>query len=143
TLESLVEGLEDPGAIETTPLVRTEADAGDWLANGEGVIAKQLDAPYLPGERKGMVKVKRLRTIDCVVAGWRPGKEPDTVGSLILGLYDDDGQLHVVGHTSSFTAKRKRELVAELAPYETGERGKGDASRWTAGRELEWVDLRP
>ena len=107
------------------------------------MIAKQLDAPYRPGERTGMVKVKRLRTIDAVVVGWRPGKEPDTVGSLILGLYGTDGELHVVGHTSGLTAKRKRELVGELAPYETGQRGSADPSRWAAGRELEWVELRP
>ena len=71
------------------------------------MIAKRLDSPYLPGERKAMVKVKRLRTIDAVVAGWRPGKEENTVGSLMLGLYDDDGELRVVGHTSGLKAKRE------------------------------------
>jgi ATP-dependent DNA ligase len=90
-----------------------------------------------------MVKVKRVRTIDTVVVGWRPGKEEGTLGSLILGLYDKKGKLHVVGHTSGFRAKEKRELPAKLAPYETGERGSGDASRWDAGRELEWITLRP
>jgi ATP-dependent DNA ligase len=65
------------------------------------------------------------------------------VGSLILGLYDPGGELHVIGHTSGFSAKRKRELVGELAPYETGQRGSGDPSRWDAGRELEWIELRP
>jgi len=89
------------------------------------------------------VKVKRVRTIDCVVVGWRPGKEEGTVGSLILGLYEDGGELRVVGHSSGLTAKRKRELVAELAPYETGERGSGDPSRWDSDRELEWISLRP
>jgi ATP-dependent DNA ligase len=106
------------------------------------VIAKELDAPYRPGERKGMVKVKRVRTADCVVVGWRPGKEEGTVGSLILGLYDN-GELRVVGHTSGFRAKEKRELVDKLAPYETGERGSGDPSRWASGRDLEWIELRP
>ena len=80
-------------------------------SRGEGVIAKRVDSPYLRGERKAMVKVKRLRTIDAVVAGWRPGKEENTVGSLILGLYDEQGELHVVGHTSGLKAKEKRELV--------------------------------
>jgi ATP-dependent DNA ligase len=89
-----------------------------------------------------MVKVKRLRTLDCVVVGWRPGKEEGTVGSLILGLYDD-GEVRPVGHTSSFKAKEKRELIDKLAPYETGERGSADASRWAADRDLEWVSLRP
>ena len=71
------------------------------------MIAKELAAPYLPGERAGMVKIKRVRTIDAVVMGWRPGKKEGTVGAIILGLYDDDGRLREVGHSSGFTAKRK------------------------------------
>ncbi len=130
------------GSVELTPLVAEPAEAEPWLASGEGVIAKRLDAPYRPGERKGMVKVKRLRTIDCVVVGWRPGKEKGTLGSLILGLYDG-GKLRVVGHTSGFSAKEKRELPKRLAPYETGDRGSGDPSRWASGRELEWISVRP
>ena len=129
--------------VELTPTTTDPADAEPWLQGAEGVIAKQLDAPYRPGERTGMVKVKRVRTIDAVIVGWRPGKEEGTLGSLILGLYDKKGELHVVGHTSGFRAKEKRELPAKLAPYETGERGSGDPSRWTAGRELEWVTVRP
>src|SRR6266480_6392802 len=128
--------------VELTPTTRDPAQAEPWLQGAEGVVAKQLDAPYRPGERTGMVKVKRVRTIDCVVVGWRPGKEEGTLGSLILGLFDDAGELRVVGHTSGFRAKEKRELPAKLAPYETGERGTGEASRWTAGRELEWISVR-
>ena len=142
-LENLVGSFEDPGTIELTPITREVAEAEPWMLGGEGVIAKRLEAAYLPGERKGMVKVKRLRTIDAVIAGWRPGKEEGTVGSLILGLYDKKGELHVVGHTSGLKAKEKRDLVAKLAPYETGERGSADPSRWSADRELEWVSLRP
>ncbi len=142
-LEQLLAGFESPGSLELTPIAFDSADAEPWLADGEGVIAKRLDSPYLRGERKAMVKVKRLRTIDAVVAGWRPGKEEGTVGSLMLGLYDDAGELHVVGHTSGLKAKQKRELVATLAPYETGERGSADPSRWSADRDLEWVALRP
>jgi ATP-dependent DNA ligase len=130
----------DPVAL--TPATRVAAEAEPWLQNAEGVIAKELSAPYRPGERKGMVKIKRVRTIDCVVMGWRPGKEERTVGSLILGLYDG-GKLRPVGHTSGFRAKEKRELVKKLKPYETGERGSGDPSRWKSGEELEWVSLRP
>ena len=130
------------GSIELTPLVLDPASAEPWLGDGEGVIAKELDAPYRPGERKGMAKIKRVRTIDAVVVGWRPGKEPGTVGSLILGLYSD-GELRTVGHTSGFRAKEKRELPAKLAPFESGERGSADPSRWAADRELEWVSLRP
>src|ERR671919_23860 len=131
------------GSVELTPLIRTATKAEPLLLSGEGVIAKQLDAPYRPGERKGMVKVKRVRTIDCVVMGWRPGKHESTVGSLILGLHDENGKLRTVGHTSGFSAKQKRELPATLAPYETGERGMGDPSRWASDRELEWIELRP
>jgi ATP-dependent DNA ligase len=145
-LERLVKSLRGQDrktSVELTPVVSDAADADAWLSHGEGVIAKQLDASYQPGKRIGMLKIKRVRTIDCVVVGWRPGKEPDTVGSLILGLYEAGGELHVVGHSSGLSAKRKRELPAELAPYETGERGSADPSRWSAERELEWVALRP
>ncbi len=129
--------------VELTPVVRSAEEAQPWLQGAEGVIAKEAGAPYRPGERAGMVKVKRVRTIDAVVAGWRPGKEEGTVGSLILALHEPDGRLREVGHSSGFTARQKRELVGFLAPYETGERGSGDPSRWTAGRDLEWVKLRP
>jgi ATP-dependent DNA ligase len=139
-LEAFIAGT---GAADLTPSVTTRADAEPWLQHAEGVIAKELDAPYLPGERTGMVKVKRVRTIDAVVRGWRPGKEDDTVGSLILGLYDADGHLREVGHSSGFSAKEKRELPAKLKPYETGERGTAEPSRWAAGRDLAWVALRP
>ena len=130
------------GTIELTPLTLDPDAASPWLEGGEGVIAKELDARYLPSERKGMVKIKRLRTLDAVVAGWRPGKEPDTVGSLMLGLYDGD-DLRVVGHTSGLKAQEKRDLVGTLAPYANGERGSADPSRWAADRDLEWVSLRP
>ncbi len=129
--------------LHLTPFSLDPADAQPWLRGGEGVVAKELDAPYLPGERAGMVKVKRVRTIDAVVLGWRPGKEERTVGSLIIGLYEPDGGLRVVGHSSGFSAKEKRALVDRLAPYETGKRGSGEPSRWSAGRDLEWVELRP
>jgi ATP-dependent DNA ligase len=129
--------------IGLTPLTREPADTEPWFAGGEGVVAKELTAPYRPGQRKGMVKVKRVRTIDAVVVGYRPGKEENTVGSLILGLYDPDGQLHVVGHSSGLRAAEKRKLVDTLAPYETGQRGHGDASRWKSEKELEWISLRP
>ena len=131
------------GSVEVTPLTKSPKTAEPWLAGGEGVIAKQLDSVYKPGERKGMVKVKRVRTIDCVIVGWRPGKEKGTVGSLILGLYDKKGKLIPIGHTSGLKAKEKRALVKELKPYETGEKGSGDPSRWDSDRELEWYSLRP
>jgi ATP-dependent DNA ligase len=129
--------------VDLTPATTDPAGADEWLRGAEGVVAKLLDAPYKPGERTGMVKIKRVRTIDAVVIGWRPGKEEGTVGSLILGLHDDDGDLRVVGHTSGFSAKEKRALPERLAAYETGKRGMGDPSRWAGDRELEWIELRP
>ncbi len=138
-LEQLTEAI----GISLTPLTSEPAGADPWLAHGEGVVAKDIRAPYRPGERKGMVKVKRVRTIDAVVAGYRPGKEAGTVGSLILGLYDDEGELHVVGHSSGLRTAEKRALVETLEAYETGERGHGDPSRWKSEKDLEWISLRP
>ena len=142
-LEALVGGERFAGApVELMQTVASAQDAEPWLAHAEGAIAKERTAHYRPGERKGMVKVKRVRTIDAVVVGWRPGKGPGTVGALILGLYDG-GELRVVGHCSGLTAKEKRRLVGFLAPYESGERGSADPSRWSSGKELEWIALRP
>ena len=129
--------------VELTDVVRTAADARHWLHEVEGVVAKEIDAPYRPGERTGMIKIKRVRTIDAVVIGWRPGKAERTVGAIILGLYTPDGKVREVGHSSGFTAREKRDLVDKFAPYETGERGSGEPSRWTQGRDLEWVAMRP
>jgi ATP-dependent DNA ligase len=140
---ALLETFIPAASVELCPQVRTGAEAERWLHEYEGVIAKRLDAPYLPGERKGMQKVRRQRTLDCVVAGYRPGKADDTIGSLMLGLYDAEGHLHVIGHSSGFTAKEKRELLERVRPLETGERGTAEPSRWTAGRDLEWVALAP
>jgi ATP-dependent DNA ligase len=134
--------VSDP--VDLTPSTDDVDAAGQWLAGtGEGVIAKQADATYKPGERVGMVKIKRVRTADAVVAAFRFGKDPDTVGSLILGMYDDGGELHIVGHTSGFKAKEKRELLGLLEPYRTGERGSGEPSRWKSDEELVWEGLRP
>jgi ATP-dependent DNA ligase len=128
--------------VELMPTADTADEAQRWLQDAEGAIAKERSAPYRPGERKGMAKVKRVRTIDAVLAGWRPGKEPHTVGALILGLYDGP-ELRVVGHCSGLSVAEKKRLVGFLAPYESGERGSADPSRWSAGKELEWVALRP
>jgi len=142
--------------IELMETVETPEEAQRWLEHAEGAIAKDRTATYRPGERKGMAKVKRVRTIDAVVVGWRPGKEPQTVGALILGLYGDgegranhesggdaDEDLRVVGHCSGLSAAEKRRLVGFLADYESGERGSADPSRWSAGKDLEWIGLRP
>ena len=94
--------VSDP--VELTPATDSPKGAEKWLHGAEGVIAKRIDAPYLPGERKGMIKVRRTRTIDAVVIGWRPGKAEGTVGSLILALYDGDN-LWPVGHTSTVVSE--------------------------------------
>ena len=140
-LERFEQRLEGTSA-ELSLLSADTKQAEEWLRRTEGTMAKQLDAPYVPGKRKGMAKVKRERTIDCVVMGWRPGKEKGTVGSLILGLYDG-GELRSVGHISGFSHETKRSLRTLLEPLETGEAGTAEPSRWTGGRDLEWVALRP
>jgi ATP-dependent DNA ligase len=137
----LEDQVTDP--VELTPATDSPDGAQKWLHGAEGVIAKRADAPYLPGERKGMIKVRRTRTIDAVVIGWRPGKAEGTVGSLILALYDGD-KLWPVGHTSGFTAAKARELVGVVTPYETGEKGANEPNRWSGGKEdREWRGLRP
>jgi ATP-dependent DNA ligase len=130
--------------VELTPCTRDREAAGAWLTgSSEGVIAKDGTAPYRPGERTGMTKIKRLRTAEAVVKAFRFGKLEGTVGSLILGLYDDEGELREVGHTSGFTAKQKRELLDVLEPYRTHESGAGEPSRWKSEEELVWEGLRP
>ena len=131
------------GAVTLAPTVVTAAQAEGWLRRAEGVVAKSMAAGYAPGKRTAMIKVKRSRTIDAVVAGYRPGKETGTVGSLILGLYDPAGELRIVGHCSGIKASDKRTLRDRLETYETGSRGRGDASRWKSEKELEWIGLRP
>ena len=137
-LEALAGKIE----VELSELTPDAERAEHWLQSTEGTMAKQLDAIYEPGKRRGMAKVKRERTIECVVMGWRPGKEEGTVGSLILGLYDGE-ELRSVGHISGFSAQAKRDLRSLLAPLETGKSGTAEPSRWTGGRDLEWVALRP
>ncbi len=128
--------------VELSNLSPDPEQAEEWLRRTEGTMAKQLGALYIPGKRKGMAKVKREREIDCVVMGWRPGKEEGTVGSLILGLYDGE-DLRSVGHISGFSKEAKRSMRQLLAPLETGDSGTAEPSRWTGGRDLEWVALRP
>jgi ATP-dependent DNA ligase len=150
-LEQLLAGKPFASApVELMQTVDTSEEASQWLKDAEGAIAKLRSATYLPGERKGMFKVKRVRTIDAVIVGWRPGKEEGTVGALILGLYDEhdkdeqgEPRLRVVGHCSGLSAKEKKRLVGFFADYESGERGSADPSRWSAGKDLEWVGLRP
>ncbi len=135
-----------------TPQTADPAIALDWFnhfegAGLDGVIARRQELPYLPGKRV-MVKVKHGRTADCVVGGYRAGKAENTIGALLLGMYDEAGVLHHVGHTSSFTAKQKKELVATLKPYEGGTsfgegRTPGGPSRWSGKKDLSWTPLRP
>lgn len=137
-----LQAIAEQAGLELTTLSPDAEQAERWLNSIEGVMAKDLTAPYMQGKRKGMAKVKRERTIDCVVMGWRPGKEEGTIGSLILGLYKDD-ELCTVGHISGFSKAAKQSMRSMLAPLETGKSGSAEPSRWTGGRELEWVELRP
>jgi ATP-dependent DNA ligase len=143
--------------VYITPCTADPAKAKDWFerfegAGLDGVVAKRTDEPYKPGVRS-MIKIKHLRTVDCVIGGfrWNRGEEGRSVGSLLLGLYDDKGVLHHVGHTSSFKAAEKKALVEKLAPYRTDDEGAGfghgrtpgGPSRWTNDRSMDWHRLRP
>ena len=134
-----------------SPLTRDAAEAEGWLARGgnalDGVVAKRLDLPYRPGER-AMAKVKQHRSADCVVGGFRyAGASQKAVGSLLLGLYDDEGKLDHVGFTSSFDAEEKQALKARLEPLIEPPGFTGDApggqSRWATARSAAWQPLRP
>jgi ATP-dependent DNA ligase len=120
----------------------------DSVGSGlDGIIAKELDKPYCSGERKGMVKVKQLRTVDCVVGGFRYASKGKLVGSLLLGLYDDDGLLHHVGFWSSIRNEDKKALTARIEklikkPGFTGQ-APGGPSRWSTERSAEWQPLAP
>ena len=161
-LEQLLATVAPP--VYLTPMTRDRATAAEWLqrfegAGLDGVIAKPEDASYQPGKRT-MFKIKHARTADCVVSGFRwHKKDPDIVGSLLLGLYDDKGMLHHVGVTSSFTMAKRKQLVEELAPLRKdalashpwrawaegiadGQRMPGGQSRWSAGKDLSWEPLR-
>jgi ATP-dependent DNA ligase len=127
------------------------ASAQGWLKKAgamvDGIIAKQRDAEYAAGTRDAMVKIKNRRSADCVVGGFRYGTDSDLVGSLLLGLYDDDGLLHHVGFTSSFAQADKKVLTARLeklkgSPGFTGN-APGGPSRWSTERSGQWVPLKP
>jgi len=112
----------------------------------DGVIAKRLDMPYRSGERDGMQKVKRMRTADCVVGGFRYATKGKVVGSLLLGLYDEAGLLHHIGYTSSFNENEKKELTKKLEPLIgppgfTGNKPSGP-SRWSTKKTSEWEPLK-
>jgi ATP-dependent DNA ligase len=124
------------------------AEAQAWLDAGqlEGVVAKRLDGPYVEGER-AMIKVKRRRTADCVVGGFRYGTGATLVGSLLLGLYNEQGLLDHVGFTSGISAQMKPALTAQLEALKGGPGFTGDApggpSRWSDERSSQWTPLRP
>ena len=139
------------GLIRLSPATSTIASARKWLrasASGlDGVIAKRIDVPYSSGDREAMLKIKHLRTADCVVGGFRYASKGKVIGSLLLGLYDDEGLLHHVGFTSSLTGDQRRELTPRLeklrkAPGFTGQ-APGGPSRWSTKRSSEWEPLAP
>lgn len=145
------EGARRPGEpITLSPVTRDRRRAEAWLAGRDGtdgVVAKLLGEPYRSGERTAMVKVKRARTADCVVAGFRRGKDGREVASLLLGLYADDGLLHYAGHASAFSRAERDRLTRIVEPLVAPSSFTGDApggpSRWARGRSMEWTPVRP
>ena len=137
-------------SIELSPKTKDISVAREWLSTTgiklDGVIAKRLDLPYRSGERDGMQKVKRMRTADCVVGGFRYATKGKVVGSLLLGLYDEEGLLHHIGYTSSFNEAEKKELTKKLEaiigpPGFTGNKP-GGPSRWSTKKTAEWEPLK-
>jgi ATP-dependent DNA ligase len=154
-LEAAFEGIAPPAFL--TPATLDREVALDWFdrfegAGFDGVIAKPLAGAYQPGKR-AMAKIKHLRTVDCVIAGFRWAKDEtdEAIGSLLLGLYDDAGVLHYLGHTSSFKGAERREWAQRLQALVTedesvgfgGGRSPGGQSRWSSGKDTSWVRLRP
>jgi ATP-dependent DNA ligase len=138
-------------AVRLSPSTANRDAALGWLDSlvGEidGIIAKRADLPYLAGTREAMQKYKRQKTADCVVGGFRYGKNSNLIGSLLLGLYDDAGLLHHAGFTATLPAREKPELTRRLEslvgpPGFTG-RAPGGPSRWSTERSGEWQPLRP
>ena len=136
--------------IGVSPATRRTAQAREWLADHsgtDGVVAKRLDLPYQSAERTGMQKIKRIRTADCVVGGFRYSTKGNIVGSLLLGLYDDDGILHHVGFTSSLSTEDRRRITPIVERLRGGEgftgRAPGGPSRWSTARSSEWEPLEP
>jgi len=135
--------------VELSPSTDDVSVAQEWLSSSgiklDGVIAKRRELPYQSGERSGMQKIKKLRTADCVVGGFRYGSNSKLVASLLLGLYDKKGLLNHVGYTSSFNETQRRELTKQLKPLIappgfTGEKP-GGPSRWSTERSAEWEPL--
>ena len=148
-LEALHAGEREPGLL-LSPASTRRSVAEEWLAGAggaiDGVIAKRVDEAYVPGER-AMRKIKRLRTADCVVGGFRYAASGGEVGSLLLGLYDDAGKLDHVGYTSSIAASERASLTKRLEaliepPGFTGD-APGGPSRWANARSAAWQPLRP
>ena len=151
-LEKFFETAGDHPLIHMSPATTDRAVAQEWFSNLgalglDGVMAKRLGEPYHSGDRDGMVKVKNLKTADCVVGGFRFGEGTKAVGSLLLGLYDDEGRLVHIGHTSSMRkadrAALTKKLVAMSAenPFEV--RIPGGPSRWSSDRSGDWEAVRP
>jgi ATP-dependent DNA ligase len=138
------------GAIHLSPATTRLADAKGWLkrvgATLDGIIAKRRDLPYRTGDRSGMVKIKNYRSADCVVGGFRYNEGKPVVGSLLLGLYDDDGLLHHVGFTSAIAKEDKPALTKKLekliAPPGFTGNAPGGPSRWSSRRSGEWQPLK-
>ncbi len=153
TFDFLVNVRRLDSCVLLTPQTADYAEAERWYNDFErihleGLVVKRIDQPYVPGERT-MVKVKHRRTVDCVVGGYRKQRTGDGLGALLLGLYDDEGRLHYVGHTSSFSRAEGKQVLEMLHPLEGVDsfgygRTPGGLSRWSAGRgETEWVNVAP
>ena len=150
-LEQIYSGLGDKWFL--TPVTEDLEQADRWFheyeaAGCDGIICKQADQPYVE-DKRNWIKWKHRRTIDCVVGGYRVHKDGDKIGSLLLGLYNDEGQLHFIGHCSGFTDQDRVEILRQFQQLRTEDsfgdevRRPGGESRWTGGKDLSWIPVEP
>jgi ATP-dependent DNA ligase len=153
-LESLVADVSHP-SWHLTPSTTDRGIALRWFdefeaAGCDGLVAKDLDGPYVEGKR-AMVKIKHRRSVDCVVGGYRVHKDGDKIGSILLGLHDDEGRLHFIGHCSGFSDHDRAEMLRRFEEIRAGDsfgtegevRRPGGESRWTGDKDLSWVPVEP
>jgi len=151
-LQKFFKGILSNGNVRLSPASRDRSQAEKWMRELgklglDGIVAKRLDDPYYSGERRGIVKVKRIRTADTVVGGFRYAEKGGGIGSLLLGLYNREGKLDHVGFTSSFSREQRHRLKEVVEPQIGGAgftgKAPGGPSRWSTKRSTEWTSLKP
>jgi len=151
-LDAFMHDVQATGRVDLSPVTTSHSQAERWMqelgaAGLDGIVAKRRSMEYRSGKRDGMVKIKRIRTADCVVGGFRYASKGNALGSLLLGLYDEGGNLDHCGFTSSFTASEREAIAETVLPLQGGRgftgRAPGGPSRWSTERSGEWEPVDP